>query len=63
MKFTINQYTISIKDEHIKGYKSKEKFISDQLKSKEWMNIDENVLSEKLGEIYDLLVPPKKKDE
>ena len=65
MKFTIDRFTISISDKHIKSFKAKKVFIEEQSKVLAHTKIDVDVLSDKLGQIYDTLVPPKeeKKDK
>lgn len=61
MKLTIKGYTFSISDEYIKGHKTKESFVDKQLRLYEWTKIEEEILTEKLGEIYDHVVPQKVK--
>jgi hypothetical protein len=59
MKIKIGRKTIDIFDKHIKSFKSKDDFVKSMLKDLEEVHSDNNILSTKLSEVYDLVVPPK----
>jgi hypothetical protein len=46
-------------DKLIRGFKSKDEFVKSMSNSSAFQNIDSDILSVKLGEVYDLVVPPK----
>ena len=56
---TIKGFTISIGDQEAKNAKSKKDFTNKYVKELEWTKIDQAVLADKLGELYDLIIPPK----
>jgi hypothetical protein len=46
-------------ESYIKSFKTKEDFVKTVAKISTSLRIDSDILSAKLGEVYDLVVPPK----
>lgn len=55
--------SISIADEAIKAFKQRDKFIEAHVKIHAKKEVDKPIIAEKLGEMYDALMPPKTKKE
>lgn len=54
---------IDIADSEILNAKSRDKFIESQIRIHAKKESDKPVIAEKLGEMYDSLSPPKKREE
>lgn len=57
MKITIGNLSIDFNEKAVRSYKSKEAFLKDQDFTR--FSIPKETIDDKLGEVYDLLVPKK----
>jgi hypothetical protein len=59
MKIKIGLNSISIGERHIRSFNKKEDFVKSMSNELDTLDIDGGILAEKLGEAYDLVIPPK----
>ncbi|MBF0651291.1 hypothetical protein IR083_20950 [Dysgonomonas sp. GY75] len=61
MKVKVDKFSISINEDKVKSYASKQNFVNDMVKAHQFTKIGEDKLKEVFGDVYDTLVLSDKK--